>query len=29
VFPLETVERGYSRLIERLQGLGARVSKLS
>ena len=26
--PLETVERGYARLIDRLQGLGARVSKL-
>ena len=26
--PLETVERGYGRLIERLQGLGAKVSKL-
>jgi UDP-N-acetylglucosamine 1-carboxyvinyltransferase len=29
VSPLETVERGYSRLVERLQGLGARVSRLS
>jgi UDP-N-acetylglucosamine 1-carboxyvinyltransferase len=27
--PLETVERGYGRLIERLQGLGANVAKLS
>src|SRR6202163_1840695 len=27
--PLETVERGYSRLVERLQGLGANVAKLS
>lgn len=27
--PLETVERGYGRLVERLQGLGARVAKLS
>jgi UDP-N-acetylglucosamine 1-carboxyvinyltransferase len=27
--PLETVERGYARLIERLQSLGAKVSKLS
>jgi UDP-N-acetylglucosamine 1-carboxyvinyltransferase len=26
--PLETVERGYSRLVDRLQGLGAKVSKL-
>jgi UDP-N-acetylglucosamine 1-carboxyvinyltransferase len=26
--PLETVERGYGRLVERLQGLGANVSKL-
>jgi len=26
--PLETVERGYGRLIERLQGLGAKVAKL-
>ena len=26
--PLETVERGYGRLVERLQGLGARVAKL-
>jgi UDP-N-acetylglucosamine 1-carboxyvinyltransferase len=26
--PLETVERGYARLIDRLQGLGAKVSKL-
>jgi UDP-N-acetylglucosamine 1-carboxyvinyltransferase len=28
VEPLETVERGYSRLVERLQGLGADVSKI-
>jgi UDP-N-acetylglucosamine 1-carboxyvinyltransferase len=28
VSPLETVERGYSRLVERLQSLGARVTKL-
>jgi UDP-N-acetylglucosamine 1-carboxyvinyltransferase len=28
VEPLETVERGYSRLVERLQSLGARVTKL-
>src|SRR5712692_5698068 len=27
--PLETVERGYSQLVERLQGLGASVAKLS
>jgi UDP-N-acetylglucosamine 1-carboxyvinyltransferase len=27
--PLETVERGYSQLVERLQGLGATVAKLS
>jgi UDP-N-acetylglucosamine 1-carboxyvinyltransferase len=26
--PLETVERGYARLIEHLQGLGAKVAKL-
>ncbi|MBZ5556864.1 MAG: UDP-N-acetylglucosamine 1-carboxyvinyltransferase [Acidobacteriia bacterium] len=26
--PLETVERGYARLVERLQGLGAQVSRL-
>jgi UDP-N-acetylglucosamine 1-carboxyvinyltransferase len=26
--PLETVERGYAQLVERLQGLGANVSKL-
>jgi UDP-N-acetylglucosamine 1-carboxyvinyltransferase len=26
--PLETVERGYARLLERLQGLGAKVAKL-
>ena len=29
VAPLETVERGYSRLVERLQGIGARVTKLT
>ena len=28
VAPLETVERGYSRLVDRLQTLGARVTKL-
>ncbi len=28
VEPLETVERGYSRLVERLEGLGARVAKV-
>jgi UDP-N-acetylglucosamine 1-carboxyvinyltransferase len=28
VEPLETVERGYSRVVERLQGLGASVSKI-
>jgi UDP-N-acetylglucosamine 1-carboxyvinyltransferase len=28
VVPLETVERGYGQLVERLQGLGARVTKL-
>jgi UDP-N-acetylglucosamine 1-carboxyvinyltransferase len=27
--PLETVERGYAQLVERLQGLGANVSKLN
>jgi UDP-N-acetylglucosamine 1-carboxyvinyltransferase len=27
VSPLETVERGYARLVERLQGLGAQVDK--
>ena len=27
--PLETVERGYGRLVERLQGLGAKVAKVS
>jgi UDP-N-acetylglucosamine 1-carboxyvinyltransferase len=26
--PLETVERGYARIVERLQGLGAKVAKL-
>jgi UDP-N-acetylglucosamine 1-carboxyvinyltransferase len=29
VSPLETVERGYTRLVERLQSLGAKVTKLS
>ncbi len=29
VSPLETVERGYSRLVERLHSLGARVTKLT
>jgi UDP-N-acetylglucosamine 1-carboxyvinyltransferase len=28
VEPLETVERGYSRVVDRLQGLGASVSKI-
>ncbi len=28
VAPLETVERGYSQLVERLQGLGARVARI-
>jgi UDP-N-acetylglucosamine 1-carboxyvinyltransferase len=28
VAPLETVERGYSQLVERLQGLGAKVAKV-
>ena len=27
IAPLETVERGYGRLVERLQGLGAKVAK--
>ena len=27
--PLETVERGYGRLVERLQALGAKVAKMS
>ena len=27
--PLETVERGYAQLVERLQSLGANVSKLA
>jgi len=27
--PLETVERGYGRLVERLQGLGAKVARMS
>jgi UDP-N-acetylglucosamine 1-carboxyvinyltransferase len=26
--PLETVERGYGRLVQRLQDLGARVEKV-
>ena len=29
VAPLETVERGYGRLVERLQALGARVARMS
>ena len=29
VSPLETVERGYSRLVERLQSLGAKVTRLT
>ncbi len=29
VSPLETVERGYGRLVERLQAIGARVTKLT
>ena len=28
VAPLETVERGYSRLVERLQGMGAQVARV-
>ncbi len=28
ITPLETVERGYGRLVERLQGLGAKVGKV-
>src|SRR3954470_15718251 len=28
ISPLETVERGYGRLVERLQGLGAKVAKM-
>ena len=28
ITPLETVERGYGRLVERLQGLGAKVARL-
>jgi UDP-N-acetylglucosamine enolpyruvyl transferase len=28
VAPLETVERGYSQLVERLVSLGARVAKV-
>jgi UDP-N-acetylglucosamine 1-carboxyvinyltransferase len=27
--PLETVERGYGRLVERLQGIGAKVARMS
>jgi UDP-N-acetylglucosamine 1-carboxyvinyltransferase len=27
VGPLETVERGYARLVERLQAIGARVER--
>jgi UDP-N-acetylglucosamine 1-carboxyvinyltransferase len=27
--PMETVERGYGRLVERLQGLGARVARMT
>ena len=27
--PLETVERGYGRLVERLQGLGAKVARMT
>jgi UDP-N-acetylglucosamine enolpyruvyl transferase len=27
--PLETVERGYAQLVDRLQALGANVSKLA
>jgi UDP-N-acetylglucosamine 1-carboxyvinyltransferase len=29
VAPLETVERGYGQLVERLQGLGAKVARLA
>src|SRR5213075_3383117 len=29
VTPLETVERGYAQLVDRLQSLGARVTRLS
>jgi UDP-N-acetylglucosamine 1-carboxyvinyltransferase len=29
VAPLETVERGYSRLVDRLQSIGGRVTKLT
>ena len=29
ISPLDTVERGYGRLVERLQGLGAKVAKIS
>jgi UDP-N-acetylglucosamine 1-carboxyvinyltransferase len=29
VSPLETVERGYAQLVDRLQGLGAKVAKLA
>jgi UDP-N-acetylglucosamine enolpyruvyl transferase len=28
VLPLETVERGYSQLVDRLQSLGAKVAKV-
>jgi UDP-N-acetylglucosamine 1-carboxyvinyltransferase len=28
VAPLETVERGYGRLVERLQALGAKVTRV-
>ena len=28
VAPLETVERGYSHLVERLKGLGAKIAKV-
>ena len=28
IAPLEIVERGYAQLVERLQGLGAKVAKL-
>jgi UDP-N-acetylglucosamine enolpyruvyl transferase len=29
ISPLETVERGYAQLLDRLQGLGANVAKVS
>ena len=29
ISPLETVERGYAQLVDRLQGLGAKVAKLA